>query len=502
MKQQKQTTNIPDIADRHLWQIQPIRDATWIVVLIFVVWLGYAMRSVTVPLLVALLLAYLFEPLISLMQHRLRFPRALAVGSVLGVGGLALVVVLGLTIPLVVGQTMSFADAISKGKYTNAINHAVSYAPQSVRPELGSFVNKVEGWIGVPPQSPAKDDAKDDVKTDAKTDAKKPPENATGQTSPAGDIARNSTGAASAGTATAGEEPVVTHVAGEDGAHAEPLVPAVAPLASETPAEIQNLVREEVARQIAEARLVGRVDEDRSKVNWFGIVGTSFSRVWGIILGLVEIGLLTFLIPFYFFMFSVAWPKVLEFAKGMIMENHRSRTLFLLDEMDKAVSGFVRGRIVICAILAVLYAVGWTIVGVPYAIPLGIIVGIFTLVPYLGGIGLPLSVGLLFADQFSTNDTDPMVWWAIILWPSLIFLVCQFLDDYVLTPLIAGRATNLDPVTIVVAILAGGSLAGLYGMLIAIPVAACIKILLREVLMPRIRDWVAGKVDDPLPIEE
>jgi predicted PurR-regulated permease PerM len=157
---------------------------------------------------------------------------------------------------------------------------------------------------------------------------------------------------------------------------------------------------------------------------------------------------------------------------------------------------------VICAILAVVYAIGWTIVGVPYAIPLGIIVGIFTLVPYLGGIGLPISIGLLFADQFSASDADRMAWWAILLWPSVIFVVGQFLDDYVLTPLIAGRATNLDPVTIVVAILAGGAMAGLYGMLIAIPVAACIKILLREVLMPRIRDWVAGRVDDPLPIDE
>ena len=491
MKQQKQISNIPDLADRHLWQIQPIRDAAWIVVLVFVVWLGYAMRSVTVPLLVALLLAYLFEPLISMMQHRLRFPRALAVGSVLGVGGLVLLIVLGLTIPLVVGQTMSFADAISKGKYTNAINHAVSYAPQSVRPELGSFVNKVEGWIGVPPATTSKTDPETDPKTDEKSSS-----DPVGTAPPAAD--QDASGA----PASAGSEPVVTHVAGEDGVQPETSTSTVASVASETPTEIQTLVREEVSRQIAEARLAGQVDEDRSQVNWFGIVGKSFSRVWGIILGLVEIGLLTFLIPFYFFMFSVAWPKVLEFAKGMIMENHRSRTLYLLSEMDQAVSGFVRGRIVICAILAVLYAVGWTIVGVPYAIPLGIIVGIFTLVPYLGGIGLPLSVGLLFADQFSTNDTDPMVWWAIILWPSLIFLVCQFLDDYVLTPLIAGRATNLDPVTIVVAILAGGSLAGLYGMLIAIPVAACIKILLREVVMPRVRDWVAGKVDDPLPIEE
>ena len=82
------------------------------------------------------------------------------------------------------------------------------------------------------------------------------------------------------------------------------------------------------------------------------------------------------------------------------------------------------------------------------------------------------------------------------------FGVGQCLDDYVLPRLIAGKAATLDPVTIGVAVRAGGALAGLSGMLIAIPVAACIKIIIREILMPRIRDWIEGRVDDPLPIEE
>lgn len=472
MKTQKQISDVPNAADRHLWQIQPIRDAAWIVVLVCVMWLGYAMRSVTVPLLVALLLAYLFEPLISMMQHRLRMPRALAVGSVLGVGGIALLLVFALTVPLVVGQTISFVDAVGKGKYTAAINHAVTYAPESVQPELQSFVGRVEGWIGVP-EAPGQD-------------AKAPAEDSAGTEA-----------APSTTTGATDSSPTVTHVAGETALASSPKE-----LDTESPEAIRELIRSEVARQLAAEQPVTETATARSGVNWFGIVGSSFSRVWGVILGLVQIGLLTFLIPFYFFMFSVGWPRVLEFGRGMILENHRDRTLYLLGEMDKAVSGFVRGRIVICAILAVVYAIGWTIVGVPYAIPLGIIVGVFTLVPYLGGIGLPLSVGLLFADQFSGHEASRMAWWGIILWPSLVFVICQFLDDYVLTPLIAGKATNLDPVTIVVAILAGGALAGLYGMLIAIPVAACIKILLREVLMPRIRDWIAGRVDDPLPIEE
>ena len=457
--------DIPNAADRHLWQIQPLRDATWILIVVLLAWLGYVMRSVTVPLLVALLLAYLFEPVVAFMERRLRFPRALAVGTVLGVGGVAVVLLAVFTVPLVIGQTVSFVDAVRKGKYTGAVQHVVQWAPDSVQPEIETFVYKAEGWIGI--KKPKDDDSKESSTSNGQ----------------------------SASSTAAGADTRVTHVAGDKGADTA----ADAPASMVSDEHIREIVREELAMR---TMMDGSGGGSGRGSDWFELVRKGMGRVWAIVLGIVQLGLLVFLIPFYFFAFSLWWPKVLDFGQGMIVETHRDRTMFLVHEMDKAVSGFVRGRIVICAILAVLYSVGWTIVGVPYAIPLGIIVGIFTLVPYLGGIGLPLSIGLLAADQFSVPDADRMVWWGIILWPALIFVVCQFLDDYVLTPLIAGKATNLDPVTIVVAILAGGALAGLYGMLIAIPVAACIKILLREVLMPRIRDWIEGRADDPLPIDE
>ena len=71
-----------------------------------------------------------------------------------------------------------------------------------------------------------------------------------------------------------------------------------------------------------------------------------------------------------------------------------------------------------------------------------------------------------------------------------------------LTPLIAGKATNLDPVTIFVAVLAGGSVLGAYGMLLAIPIAACVKILIQESVLPNVRKWARGEADDPLPFDE
>ena len=95
---------------------------------------------------------------------------------------------------------------------------------------------------------------------------------------------------------------------------------------------------------------------------------------------------------------------------------------------------------------------------------------------------------MLALAQVDVDDAHQMTWWAILLWPSVVWGVVNTLDGWVLTPLIAGKATNLDPVTIFVAVLAGGSVMGVYGMLIAIPIAACIKILLSDLIIPKLRE--------------
>jgi predicted PurR-regulated permease PerM len=125
---------------------------------------------------------------------------------------------------------------------------------------------------------------------------------------------------------------------------------------------------------------------------------------------------------------------------------------------------------------------------------------VFCAVPYLSVIGVPVAVTLLAVDQFSLPESERMVWWGIVVWPTAVYMVGQTLDDWVLTPLIQGKVTNLNPVAIVVAVLAGGTLAGIYGMLLAVPAAACVKIILSEVVMPRIQAWRKGRAVDPLPV--
>jgi len=91
-------------------------------------------------------------------------------------------------------------------------------------------------------------------------------------------------------------------------------------------------------------------------------------------------------------------------------------------------------------------------------------------------------------------------WWWVVFAPLVVFMIAQGMDDYVLTPAIQGKNTGMDTPSILFASLAGGTLAGVYGLLLAIPIAACIKILLREVFWPRFDAWAKGRARDFLPI--
>jgi len=399
----------------HLWQMQPVRDVLVIAAVAGTIYAGYAMRTVTVPLLVALALAYLFEPVVSRLSRWRFMSRPLAVTLILGALGVLVAAVVGIVAPIAVGQALSFAENLRSGAYDKPIERVVELVPAEYRTEVREWKERI-----IHPGA---------------VRAEEPP--------PAG----------------------------------EPAAGEVVPRAKDPQ----------------------RAWIDSSVLS---IVGSGSARVYSIGLALLQLGLIAFLIPFYFYYFSVYWPNIVAFFAALVPDDRRDSVGGIVSEMDRAVAGFVRGRIVICVIMGVLFAIGWQLCGVPYGIALGLVTGVLSIVPYLGGIGVPAAIGLLAVDQFSLDDAQRMSLLAIALWPTAVFIIVQTVEGYVLTPIIAGKATNLDPVTIVVAILAGGSIAGVYGMLLAIPAAACGKIAAKRLLLPRISDWARGRARDPLPIDE
>ncbi|MCH2160965.1 MAG: AI-2E family transporter [Phycisphaerales bacterium] len=436
----------------HLWQIQAVRDMLLIVTIVVVFWVGYAMRAITIPLLIALGLAYLFEPLIAWLGRRWGWKRRWAVSTILLAFIVGVIVVLVPTTMLVVGQTADFVGNIRSGKYANLVDKSITLLPKDYQAQARNAREWLERSVPWTQEIFGDEDPSESGSADTGAGAPAKP-------------------------AEAGETVVATQEADDN--------------------RVRMLVREELARLKDDPKAAEQ--GSNLGVQALGFVGKGVRQVGSFILGTVELGLLVFLVPFYFFFFSNAYPKVLEFGNQLIPEHNRPRLVFLFGEMNRAVSGFVRGRLVISAILGVVLAVGWLIVGVPYSVALGLVVGVFCAVPYLSIIGLPIAIGLLAVEEFSVPEAERMAWWGVVVWPLLVYFIAQTLDDWVLTPLIQGKATDLDPVSVVVAILAGGSLAGIYGMLLAVPAAACIKIILREVVMPRVKEWTSGRARDPLP---
>jgi predicted PurR-regulated permease PerM len=448
-------SGVPDsrgLARLHLWQIQGVRDVVLVAVVIAVVYMGYALRSVTVPLLVAFGLAYLVDPVVGALCRRFGLSRTAAVGVLMATAGVALVGVLAVMVPVVVGQSSSFVTSLRQGRFNDAISRAEQLVPEEYRGE----VTRAREWF----------------------------QSAT-QSAPVGAPAKNEDGAA---------EPESTHAAPTA---EEPLAVRRAEAVAEASA-----IERAVAAELDRRGVVAASPHATGEIRWSSVIGSSAEQVLQTAVAVLTFGFLVALVPFYFWFFSINFPSALEFLRGLLPANRRERILALAGEMDRAVSGFVRGRIVISAIMGVLVAVGWRMFGVPYAITLGVVVGVFSLVPYLSVIGLPIAIGLLAVDQLAMPQAERLGWLWILLGPTIVYVVVQFLEGYVLIPLIAGKATDLDPVSIFVAVLAGAAMAGVYGMLLSIPVAACLKIWLREVAMPRMRAWSSGRANDPLPFDQ
>jgi len=178
------------------------------------------------------------------------------------------------------------------------------------------------------------------------------------------------------------------------------------------------------------------------------------------------------IIPVYLFYLLFDLPQLKAFIESYIPERFRPVYTAKLAEIDAVLSGFVRGQLLVCAILAVLYSIGLYVIGIDLAIAIGTLAGITFIIPYVGTIiGICLSVVMALLKY---ND---------ILHPLLClgwFGFVQLLEGSFITPKIVGDTVGLHPLVAIVALLIGGQLFGIMGMLLAVPVTAVTQVFLRS----------------------
>jgi len=153
----------------------------------------------------------------------------------------------------------------------------------------------------------------------------------------------------------------------------------------------------------------------------------------------------------------------------------------LAEKLDRAVGGYLRGQLVVAVLAGVTLGIGYALVGVPMAASLGFIGAVFNLVPYLGGL-----VSLLLAVLLAATKG-----WLYVLLAILVFAIENQIEANVYSPWVLARATELHPVTVVLAILAGASLAGVWGALLAVPTAAFLRLLVTD-YYPKTRFYREG----------
>ncbi|ALE03833.1 AI-2E family transporter [Bartonella ancashensis] len=180
--------------------------------------------------------------------------------------------------------------------------------------------------------------------------------------------------------------------------------------------------------------------------------------------------------PVVAFYMLLDWRRMIETVDSLIPRDHLATVRGIFYEMDRAVSGFVRGQGTVCLILGAYYAIGLTFTGLNFALIIGIFIGIVSFIPYIGTmLGLALSVGVAWV-QFYPND------WELVVVVMIVFLVGQFTEACILQPKLVGSSVGLHPVWLIFSLFAFSSLFGFTGMLIAVPAAASVGVLVRFAL--------------------
>ena len=178
------------------------------------------------------------------------------------------------------------------------------------------------------------------------------------------------------------------------------------------------------------------------------------------------------LLPFIIYYLSTDFHRLHRGILDLFPVIQRRTVTNIASEMNTYVSAFVRGQLIVCAILFLLYAVGLRIVGIQLWLLVSVIAGFGNMIPYVGTlIGIVLA-SVMALVTFGEVSALFQVW--------VVFIVVQFLESTFITPRVMGQNVGMSPLTIILAIFVGGKLCGLLGVFLAIPAAAVCKVLARH----------------------
>ncbi|MGA9594709.1 MAG: AI-2E family transporter [Acidimicrobiia bacterium] len=198
------------------------------------------------------------------------------------------------------------------------------------------------------------------------------------------------------------------------------------------------------------------------------ILSVVWSRLGDVTSGVLEAILVFVIAPVVAFYVLIDLPRVRKEATALIPERHRAEVLHVTRRLGGAVGGFLRGQMLVALIVGVLTSTGFWIIGLNFWLIIGMLAGALNIIPFVGpwvGGFLGVMVGFVTADART----------AVL--AALVALLVQQLDNHLISPNVLRATVHLHPALIILLILLGGGVGGIWGVLLAVPVAASIKIV-------------------------
>lgn len=201
---------------------------------------------------------------------------------------------------------------------------------------------------------------------------------------------------------------------------------------------------------------------------------------WGgkVLLGVAESGgalaaavISLFLVPILTFYMLRDWDLIVARVGALVPLSQRDTVFGLARDADDMLGAFLRGQVMVMMALAVIYSLGLGLVGLKFAVAIGVVAGLVSFVPYLG-----LVFGVLLASLTVVLEPDPL--WRLI-GVFATFTIAQLIEGSILTPKLVGDRIGLHPVLVIFAVAAGGQLFGFFGILLALPAAAVLSVIVR-----------------------
>jgi predicted PurR-regulated permease PerM len=201
---------------------------------------------------------------------------------------------------------------------------------------------------------------------------------------------------------------------------------------------------------------------------WGSSLLLSVTRSGGALAGAV---ISLFLIPILTFYLLRDWDAMIAKIGALVPSRYRDTVTALARESDEVLGAFLRGQVLVMLSLALIYSAGLSLVGLRFALAIGVIAGLVSFVPYLGFV-----IGIGLAALTVALEPDPL--WKLV-GVVATFSIAQMIEGSFLTPKLVGDRIGLHPVLVIFAVAAGGQLFGFFGVLLALPMAAVLSVLIR-----------------------